>query len=342
MLPEKMHSREIRLAQRSHGMPTRDNFNVVETTLVQSPENQVQVKNHWFRVSISTRLMMSAEAEVVKGIPFPPLQIGDTLADAAIGEVMSVPPGSDLSVGDFVMHPYGWREFAQVEQQQCVLLGKTLMSPAAWLGHGWTAYAALTRGISVRAGDTVLVTSGAGAIGSMAGQIALRLGATRIIGSTGSAEKAVWMRQQLGYDAIIERGKGAIAEQLRLAAPEGIDVLVDIVGGEQLAAAVSQAREHARYVLLGALSAELATSHSSKVAPVEIDGFDLIVKGVTLKGYSADEHPEAFNEWLQQLTKPGWQDLHFAASIYQGLDSAPQALADACSGKARGVVMVAL
>ncbi|MCA1177819.1 MULTISPECIES: MDR family NADP-dependent oxidoreductase [unclassified Pantoea] len=342
MLPENIRSREIRLAQRSHGMPTRDNFNVVETTLIQPPGNQVLVKNHWFRVSISTRLMMSVEAEVVKGIPFPPLQIGDTLADAAIGEVMSAPAGSDLSVGDLVMHPYGWREFAWVEQQQCVLLGKTLLNPAAWLGHGWTAYAALTRGISVHDGDTVFVSSGAGAIGSMAGQIARRLGATRIIGSTGSAEKAAWMRQQLGYDATIERGKGSIAEQLRHAAPDGIDVLVDIVGGEQLAAAVSQAREHARYVLLGALSAELATSHSSKIAPVEIDGFDLIVKGVTLKGYSADEHPEAFGEWLQQLTNPGWQDLHFASSTYQGLDSAPQALADACSGKARGVVIVAL
>ena len=342
MLPENMRSREIRLAQRSQGMPVRENFSVVETSMTTQPGKQLLVKNRWFRVSISTRLMMSIEAEAVKGIPFPPLQIGDTLADAAIGEVMSAPAGSDLSVGDFVMHPYGWREFAWVEREQCVLLGKTLLNPAAYLGHGWTAYAALTRGISVHAGDTVLVTSGAGAIGSMAGQIARRLGATRIIGSTGSAEKAAWMRQQLGYDATIERGNGTIAEQLRLAAPEGIDVLVDIVGGEQLAAAVSMAREHARDVLLGALSAELATSHSSKVAPVEIDGFDLIVKGVTLKGYSADEHPEAFNAWLQQLTQPGWQDLHFAASNYQGLDSAPQALADACSGKARGVVIVAL
>ncbi|WP_244563406.1 MDR family NADP-dependent oxidoreductase [Pantoea rodasii] len=293
-------------------------------------------------MSISTRLMMSVEAEAVKGIPFPPLQIGDTLADAAIGEVISAPANSAFAAGDMVMHPYGWREHAWVEQQQCVRLAKPLLDPAAYLGHGWTAYAALTHGISVRDGDTVFVSSGAGAIGSMAGQIARKLGATRVIGSTGSADKALWMCQQLGYDATIERGKGPIAEQLRHAAPEGIDVLVDIVGGEQLAAAVSQAREHARYVLLGALSAELAASHSSKIAPVEIDGFDLIVKGVTLKGYSADENPEAFTQWMHQLTQPGWGDMHFAASAYQGLEAAPQALADACSGKARGVVIVAL
>ena len=342
MLPENIHNREIRLSLRSHGMPNQNNFALVELPLPASQADKVLVKNRWFRVSISTRLMMSVEAEEVKGIPFPPLKIGDTLADAAIGQVIEAPTESGLTPGDFVMHPYGWREFASVDSQQCVALGKEIHDPAAYLGHGWTAYAALTQGIQIRNGDTVFVSSGAGAIGSMAGQIARLLGASKVIGSTGSADKAHWMREQLGYDATIERGKGTIVAQLQLSAPQGIDVFVDIVGGEQLEAAVSQAREHARYVLLGALSAELADKQSTKIAPVEIDSFALIVKGVTLKGYSADENPEVFNRWIDQLDHSDWKGIHFASSLYQGLDSAPQALADACSGKARGVVIVAL
>jgi NADPH-dependent curcumin reductase CurA len=342
MLPENFRNREIRLSLRSQGMPNQNNFALVDVPPPVSQAGKVIVKNRWFRVSISTRLMMSVEAEEVKGIPFPPLKIGDTLADAAIGQVIEAPVESGLTPGDFVMHPYGWREFASVDFQQCVALGKEIHDPAAYLGHGWTAYAALTKGIQVHNGDTVFVSSGAGAIGSMAGQIARRLGASKIIGSTGSAEKARWMREQLRYDATIERGKGTIAAQLHQCAPEGLDVFVDIVGGEQLEAAVSQAREHARYVLLGALSAELADKQSTKIAPVEIDSFALVVKGVTLKGYSADENPEVFNTWIDQLSHPDWQDIHFASSIYQGLDAAPQALADACSGKARGVVLVAL
>lgn len=342
MLLEKLSSREIRLRQRSSGMPTHNNFDLVEN-LVPSPErHQVLIKNRWFRVSISTRLMMSVEAETVKGIPFPPLQIGDALADAAIGEVISASADSGLLPGDFVMHPGGWRELALVDRQQCVRLGREILHPAAYLGHGWTAYAALTHGVQVHQGDTVFVSSGAGAIGSMAGQIARKLGASRVVGSTGSTDKALWMQQQLGYDATIQRGKGSIVEQLRQCAPEGIDVFVDIVGGEQLEAAVAQAREHARLVLLGALSAELAASQSTKIAPVEIDSFALIVKGVTLKGYSADEHPGVFDTWISQLSHPDWQDIHFASTVYQGLHAAPQALADACSGKARGVVLVAL
>lgn len=174
--------------------------------------------------------MAQEDAKAAEGIPFPPLNPGDTLADGAIGEVVQTGSGCSLPVGSLVMHPFGWREYAVIHEHDGKLIDCREPDPAAYLGHGWTAYAALTRGVQVKKGDTVFVSSGAGAIGSMAGQIARLLGATRVIGSTSRSSKARWMQEELGYDAVVTRDGGPMNEQLAKAAPEGIDVIVDMVG----------------------------------------------------------------------------------------------------------------
>lgn len=343
MTVQPRKSREVRLARHPHGTPQAQDFSIVEATLPPAAANEALVRNRWFRISPSVRLMASADAQHIKGIPFPPLMPGDTLADAAVGEVIEAPADGSLRRGDLVLHRYGWRDYALAPADSCLRLDDASLDPAAWLGHGWTAYAALTRGLQIRPGDTVLVTSGAGAIGSMAGQIARRLGAGRVIGSTGSHDKAAWMQAALGYDAVLIRGATPIAEQLAAAAPDGIDVCIDMVGGEQLQAAAAAAREGARFVLLGALTAELAAGRATMLAPVELDSFRLIVKGVSLRGYSADSDPDAFMEWLRHLAQ--WSrdgGMALPRSTFVGLDSAPQALHEACTGRLKGVVLVEL
>jgi NADPH-dependent curcumin reductase CurA len=337
-------AREVRLASYPTGMLLPEHLVITETTPPAPKANDVVVRNRWFRVSISTRLMATQGAEAVKGIPFPVLKPGDTLADGAIGEVISCPPQSDLRVGDLVSHPLGWREYAVVDASQCVALGSEPVDPIAYLGHGWTAYAALTRGVQIRERDTVFVSSGAGAIGSMAGQIARKLGAGRVIGSTSTQDKADWMKADLGYDAVIMRSGRPLVDQLAEVAPDGIDVFVDMVGGEQLAAAVATAREGARFVLLGALTAELNASQSSIRALVELDSFQLILRGITLRGYSADSDvSNAFKEWIGCVRK--WQsegEFHLTHTTFTGIENAPRALHEACAGKLRGVVIVEL
>ncbi|MFZ6874378.1 MDR family NADP-dependent oxidoreductase [Undibacterium sp. Di27W] len=336
-------SREVKLLRRPAANPCPTDFEILACPMPQLSEQDVLVRNRWFRVSISARLMMSAGAEDIKGIPFPPIKPGDTLADGAIGEVISAPAGSGLQPGDLVSHHYGWREYAAVPLSQCLPLPAGPANPVAHLGHGWTAYAALTRGVQVRQGDTVFVSSGAGAIGSMAGQIARKLGAAHVIGSTTSPGKAAWMKAGLGYDTVIVTGSKPFVELLAEAAPQGIDVYVDIVGGEQLHAAVEVAREGARFVLLGALSAELATKGATKLAPVELDSFQLILKGISMRGYSADNDVDAFNEWLERLGE--WQQnegIQLVSSKFMGLENAPLALHEACKGKLKGLVYVEL
>jgi len=337
-------SREVILIDHTSGELKAEHFAIVQTTARSPGPGEVLVRNRWFRVSISTRLMAEQGAEEVKGIPFPPLNPGDTLADGAIGEVVQVGPGCDLAVGSLVMHPLGWREYAVVPAGQCKRVDNPDVDPAAWLGHGWTAFAALRECAQVRPGDTVLVTSGAGAIGSMAGQIARLLGAGRVIGTTSGQQKAQWMREALGYDAVVTRDGGDFRTQLASAAPDGIDVIVDMVGGEQLAAAIEQTRHGARCVLLGALTAELNPRNATLKALVEVDTFQLILKGVTVRGFSADEHaPALFDAWLQQAQ--AWQRegrIQLAHTLIKGLDNAPPALQEACAGRLKGLVMVEL
>ena len=336
--------REVRLASHPEGRLLPEHLMLVETTLPEPAANEIVVRNRWFRVSISTRMMATRGAAAVNGIPFPALKLGDVLADGAIGEVVSCSPQSGFQVGDFVSHNLGWREYAVVDAGHCVALGGKSIDPVAYLGHGWTAYAALTRGIQIREGDTVFVSSGAGAIGSMAGQIARKLGAGRVIGSTSTQDKADWMKADLGYDAVVMRHGRPIIEQLAEAAPDGIDVFVDMVGGEQLTAAIALAREGARFVLLGALTAELNAKESSILAPVELDSFRLIIKGITLRGYSADsDASDAFEEWMQCARK--WQGeagFCLTHTKFVGIENAPQALHEACAGRLRGVVIVEL
>lgn len=337
-------SRQVTLAAHPEGQLQSAHFTLVETSLPLLRPHQVLLRNRWFRISVSTRLMASREAKEIKGIPFPALKPGDALADAAIGDVIAATPESGLQAGDTVLHSLGWRDYAVADARQCTLLLRDRLEPAAYLGHGWTAYAALTRGTHINRGDTVFVSSGAGAIGSMAGQIARRLGAGRVIGSTGTPGKAEWMKTELGYDAVIVRDGRPIVAQLAEAAPRGIDVFVDMVGGEQLTAAVTLAREGARFVILGALIAELNAEGSTSIAPTEIDSFQLPIKGITLRGYSAcEDDPSAFDEWMQRLKE--WRHegaIHLPCTTFNGLDNAPKALQEACAGRLKGVVLVEL
>jgi 2-alkenal reductase len=286
-------------------------------------------------------MMISEGAERVEGVPFPALHPGDTLFEETVGEVVSAPPGSGLSAGDKVLHNLGWREFAAVPISECTLLDDTLPDVAAHLSHGWTAYAALTRGAEVRPGDTVFVSSAAGAIGSMAGQIARLLGAGRVIGSTSSPEKARRLISELGYDAAVVRGEEPLAAQLAKAAPDGVDVYLDNVGGPQLQAAVKAARTGARFVVVGALSGQLAAQGTGRTAPVELDSFDLLLKKITMRGYSADDHPEVRSEWTRRFAD--WLrsgDICFPHVTIHGLEAAPGALRDVIEGRHFGVVLV--
>jgi NADPH-dependent curcumin reductase CurA len=341
------NNREIRLKARPQGLPAAEHFEVVNSTIPAPAKGEVLLRNHFFLVSPSLRQMVSEGAEDVPGVPFPALRPGDTLFGEAVGEVVEAPNGSGLAAGDMVQHFHGWRDYASVPLERCERLSRPLPDPlgyVGYLGHGWTAYAALTRGVKIRPGDTVFVSSAAGAIGSMAGQISRLLGAQRIIGSTSSREKAARLVEELGYDAGVVRGEDAsLALQLIDASAGGIDVFVDTVGGEQLQAALAAAREKARFVILGTLASQLASSGTGRKAPVELDFAQVLLKRITMRGYSADDDPDARHEWFDRFAEWfGRGEIRAPSVVVDGLEHALDALFEATSGRHLGAVVVGL
>ncbi|MEV4459192.1 NADP-dependent oxidoreductase [Microbispora sp. NPDC049633] len=328
-------SREIRLAEVPSGLPGPEHLTVAEVPLPVPGAGEVLVRNRWFQVFPSLRTLIAGG---VPGTPFPPLRPGDALFGPAVGEVVTAPTGGRLRPGDLVTHFRGWREYAAVPAS--APLGDSLPDPAAHLAPGATAYAALTRIARLRAGETVFVTGGAGGVGSLAGQIARQLGAARVIGSTGSPAKAGRMTAELGYDAVVLRDGGPIGAQLAEAAPGGVDVVVDNVGGEQLRAAVAAARPGARLVVVGTLATQLSAAADGTTAPVELDAFQLIARNITVRGFTGvdaetgAEWTERFGAWLRSGA------VTFPHARIAGIERAPLALRELFDGRHVGTVVV--
>ncbi|MFI0712086.1 zinc-binding dehydrogenase [Streptomyces inhibens] len=334
-MTNRMH-REVRLAARPQGPVTEDLFEIVEVPVPEPGPGQVLVRNTLMGVAAVMRTLMD-ETSVV---PMPSYQLGEPLHGSAIGEVVAA-PGTDLKPGDLVEHRLGWREYALLDADQAHRLDPDLLpDPAGHLSQGPTAWMGVVRGAEVRPGDTVFVTGAAGGVGSLAGQIARLRGATRVIGSTGSQQKADRLIKEFGYDAVVIRGAGPIEEQLRRAAPEGIDALFDNVGGEQLQAAIAVANRGARLAIVGALSRQLSQDGP---ATTEIDTFSLLARSITLRGVALYDHLDLIPEWNAQFGR-GLREgtLTFPHARLRGIEQAPRALRELTEGRHLGAVIVEL
>jgi NADPH-dependent curcumin reductase CurA len=346
-------TREVRLAAVPRGLPAASDLTVAETPLPAPRPGHVLVRNREFQIFAGLRTLIGGAST---GAPVPGLVPGDTLLGPALGEVVRAPAGSALRPGDLVTHFLGWREYALVPEDGCAPVDPALPDPAAHLSSGAAAYGALTRLAEVRPGDVVLVTGAAGGVGSLAGQIARLLGAARVIGTTGSPHKAGRLVTELGYDAVLtagswrESGGGGtddaereFSARLAGAAPDGIDVLLDNVGGAQLSAAAAAARPGARFALVGALAGQLAPGGTGAAAPAELDTLRLILRGVSLRGYSGTAHPGVEAEWTERFG--GWLrsgEITFPRTRTEGIGHAPAAFRDMMAGRTFGTVVVAL
>ncbi|MFH8798241.1 MDR family NADP-dependent oxidoreductase [Streptomyces sp. NPDC017936] len=340
--PPPSTTREIRLVTAPEGLPAPEHFAAVAQPLPAPGPGRVLVRNRYFLVFPGLRTLIAGAPE---GVPLPSIHAGDVLFGPAVGEVVAAGPGSPLRPGDGVTHLLGWREHALVAAADCVPVGDVLPDPVAHLSSGAAAYGALTRLAGVRPGDTVFVTGAAGAVGTLAGPVARLLGAGRVVGSTRSPAKAERLRTELGYDAVVVPGdrSPSLTRQLRAAAPEGIDVLLDTVGGEQLTAALTAARRGARFALVGALSGQLSPHGDGGSAPVEIDAFRVVTQGITLSGYSGTDHAGVAREWAERFgdwLRSG--EISFPHVRIPGIEQAPRALQELFEGRHFGTVVVEL
>ncbi|MET8179097.1 NADP-dependent oxidoreductase [Streptomyces sp. NPDC005336] len=338
-VPPPPTHREVRLAARPEGPLATGHFEVVSAPVPTPGPGQVLVRNRLMSVAAVMRPLRLADPDAL-GLPQLLNKVGDVMRGPAIGEVISA-PGTDLAPGTLVRHHLGWREYAVLPAAEAPPIDpEVLPDPAAHLSQGFTAWLGVVRGAGVRREDTVFVTGAAGGVGSLAGQFARLHGAVRVIGSTGSRKKADRLVEELGYDAVVIRGAGPIEEQLRAAAPDGIDVLFDNVGGEQLQAALAVARRKARFAIVGALSAQLS---DDALAPTGISTLALIARGVILRGISGLDHLDALPEYAREFGRALREGtIAYPHARLTGIDQAPRALVELIEGRHLGAVLVEL
>jgi NADPH-dependent curcumin reductase CurA len=271
-------SREIRLKSRPVGMPTVDNFELVTVSVPAPTLGEVQVKNLWMSVdpymrgrmvdrtsydhlplSDATPAREIGEAAASNSTMYgwrPLFQLGEALQGGAIGEVVAS-EDPRFKPGDLVSSMFGWRERFNAPASTLEKLDTLGLPPQAFLGvagvTGLTAWSGLLKIAALKSGDVVFVSAAAGAVGSVACQIAKLKGHT-VIGSAGGANKCAFLRN-IGVDHVIDyKSTSNLTEALLRAAPNGIDVYFDNVGGNHLEAALAAANRFARFVLCGMIS----------------------------------------------------------------------------------------
>ncbi|XVQ16135.1 NADP-dependent oxidoreductase [Spirillospora sp. CA-255316] len=330
-------TREIRLAARPVGEPRPEDFELAVTELPEPADGQVLVRNTWMSVDPYMRGRMHDSESYL-----PPFQLGAAMDGAAVGEVVAS-RSPEIPVGTTVVHFLGWREHAVLDAAAATVIDTGIAPAEAYLSAlgttGLTAYAALTEVAPVRPGDVVFISAAAGAVGSVAGQLARKLGASRVIGSAGGPLKAKKLVEDFGYDTAIDYRAGSVADQLAQAAPDGIDVYLDHVGGDHLAAAIDALRSGGRIAMVGAISTYNATE------PVHGPGnlFELAAKDATLRGMLVNSYFHLFPEWIGKAA--GWLadgSLHTELTVAEGIEQAPAAFLDMMSGGNVGKMLVRL
>lgn len=273
----------------------------------------------------------------------PPWQLGEPAQGGAVGEVVaSADPG--VVVGTVVVHNAGWREHALLGAGEFRVVAPLAgMSSSLYLGAlgmtGLTAYAGLFRIAAFSAKDTVFVSGAAGAVGSMVGQLAKLHGSPRVIGSAGSPEKVRHLLDDLGFDAAFDYHDGPVAELLAKAAPEGVDVFFDNVGGEHLEAAIGAMNVFGRAAVCGSISGYNATE-----SPAGPRNMSMITgKRLTLRGFLVYDNADLQDEF-DAMVRPALSDGRLVAreTVVDGLDNAVSAFIGMLRGVNTGKMIVRL
>jgi NADPH-dependent curcumin reductase CurA len=331
----KITSREIRLAARPAGIPSARDFSLVQRELEPLPDQQVLVRNLFMSVDPYMRGRMNAGESYI-----PPFEVGNPLEGAAVGEVIES-RAEDFKPGDAVTSNFGWREYFQVSPKVLHPVSREVQPLSAYLGvlgmTGMTAWAGLNL-VEVKAGDIVFISGAAGAVGNVAGQLA-KLRGCRVIGSAGSTEKVRFLREECGFDAAFDYKTGPILAQLNQAAPDGIDVYFDNVGGEALEAALAALRLYGRIIACGGISGY--NEAQPRPGPANISS--IVTKRLTMKGLIV-------RDWLDQQGRFEKEaggyfrsgQLKNRETVVTGIDHAVEAFLGLFQGKNTGKMVVKL
>ncbi|SCF04120.1 hypothetical protein GA0074696_2375 [Micromonospora purpureochromogenes] len=327
-------NREIHLASRPQGWPTADNFRLVETEVPTPGPGQIVVRNQFMSVDPYMRGRMNDVKSYV-----PPFQLGAPLDGGAVGEVVAS-EADGVKVGDTVLHGLGWREYALLDAKAARPVDPTIAPVSAYLSvlgmTGLTAYAGLLDVAGMKPGESVFVSAAAGSVGSLVGQIAKLKGAGHVVGSAGSPAKVERLKA-LGFDAAFDYHDGPVRDSLKAAAPNGIDVYFDNVGGDHLEAAISAMNLHGRAAICGMIA-----QYNDTEPPAAPRNLAMVIgKRLTLRGFLVNDHGNLREQFVRDVS--GWLrdgKLSYDETIVDGIENAPAAFLGLLRGENLGKMLV--
>ncbi len=315
-----IESREVRLASRPKGQVTLDNFSFSTVELPEPGPGEVLVRNTFLSVDPYMRGRMNDRKSYV-----PPFELGKAMDGGAVGRVV-VSNDAKMPVGTSVLSFYGWREAFVAPAERLQVVDESLAPASAFLGilgvTGLTAWVGLHRIADIKAGETVFVSAGAGAVGSAACQLA-KLHNCKVIASAGSDEKVAWLSNELHVDYAFNYRTAEPLASLTEGAPKGIDVYFDNTGGPQLEAALYAMRERGRIALCGAVAGYDTPVPGPRNLFMAI-GKRLRLQGFIITDFFTDQ-PAFLAEAIPAL-KTG--RLIHRETFVVGLDAAPGAMID--------------
>jgi NADPH-dependent curcumin reductase CurA len=332
-----MSNREWHLLSRPVGWPKAEDFALVDAELPTPGEGQVLVRNKYLSVDPYMRGRMSAAKSYVA-----PFELGKVMQGGAVGEVVES-HAEGIAVGDHVLHFFGWREYAAVDAKNAVKVDPDAAPLSTYLGvlgmTGLTAYAGLLRTASFKEGDSVFVSGAAGAVGSQVGQIAKLKGASRVIGSAGSDEKVKLLVEEYGFDAAFNYKSGPVSEQLREAAPDGVDVYFDNVGGDHLEAAIGSLNQGGRIAVCGMIS----VYNDTEPAPGPKNLARLIATRGRIEGFLVGDHYDLQPQFVSEVGP--WVasgQLKYRETVVEGIENNLEAFLGVLRGDNTGKMIVKL
>ena len=322
----------IVLASRPRGEVTPDNFRLETVPVPAIGDGQVLVRNHYLSLDPYMRGRMSDAKSYAAPQPLDETMIGGT-----VGEVIAS-NNPKFAVGEFVAGMFGWSEIGVSDGALLRKVDAKVLPASAYLGAvgmpGMTAWYGFNQILQMKPGETLVVSSASGAVGSVVGQLA-KLKGCRAVGIAGGGDKCDYVVNTLGFDACIDYKAGNLEGDLAAATPDGVDAIYENVGGAVFDAALARTNAFARVALCGMIAGYNGEDIPLRNARV------LLTNRISLRGFIVTEHMEF---WPQGLAELGGLvatgKLQFRESVAQGLAQAPDAFIGLLKGKNFGKQLV--
>ena len=326
-------NRQILLVEKPAGRLGPEHFRLTQATAPAPKDGEVLVRVRYISLDAANRAWMQGATYRAAVEP------GAVMAGGALAEVVES-RADGFAAGDLVFADTGWQDYAALPARHLIKLPK--ITPLTHLLSvygiaGLTAYFGLLHVGRPKEGETVVVSAAAGAVGSLVGQIG-KIKGCRVVGIAGGREKCDWLIRQLGFDAAVDYKAANLFKELKQAAPRGIDVYFDNVGGDILEACLAQMNVRGRIACCGAISQYDGTpdAHGPRGVPGLIVVKRLVLQGFIVTDY-VNEREQALAD-LQSWVAAG--KLKVQEDVIDGLENTPRALIGLLAGENRGKRMV--